>query len=74
MKDQKRPVVVMVSDVMHHIPENLRSIFLENLKQMVSTIRNATIIVKDIEPGYFRSWASLYADRLISGDFIDGGR
>jgi len=58
---------VIISDVIHHIPRDMRSSFFKDLGELLSK-SGATLIIKDIEPGYFRSYLSLWADTYISGD------
>lgn len=60
--------VVLISDVIHHIPKMERKIFFNNLYSMVKTKGDINIIIKDIEPGSFISLMSYLADRYISGD------
>lgn len=64
----KRPVVVLLSDVIHHIPLTSRPSFFKDLKNMVKESENLTIIIKDVEPGYLRAFAGYLADLLVSGD------
>jgi len=63
------PDVILISDVIHHIPINSRNVFFSELKEMVvNSKKNIKLIIKDIEPGSFRSNLSLFSDRCISGD------
>jgi len=61
------PDLVMVSDVIHHVPVDSRAAFFADLRLVVAD-RPTTLVVKDVEPGSFRSHLSLWADRYISGD------
>jgi cyclopropane fatty-acyl-phospholipid synthase-like methyltransferase len=61
------PNVVLVSDVIHHVPVQERPAFFADLRLVLGG-RPTTLVVKDLEPGHFRSWLSLLADRYISGD------
>lgn len=68
-KVQQKPDVVLISDVLHHIPCEMRKKFLLELKTLIlDKKKGMRIIIKDIEPGYFRSQLSLFSDRYISGD------
>ena len=63
------PDVILLSDVIHHIPINSRNIFFSELKEIiVNSQKNIKLIIKDIEPGSFRSKLSMFSDRFISGD------
>lgn len=63
------PDVILISDVIHHVPINSRNIFFSELKEIIVTSKkNIKLIIKDIEPGSFRSNLSLFSDRCISGD------
>jgi 2-polyprenyl-3-methyl-5-hydroxy-6-metoxy-1,4-benzoquinol methylase len=58
--------VAIISDVMHHIPLDMRADF---LRSVVKTLRaGGSIFVKDVEPGHFVSWLGLYCDKYLSGD------
>lgn len=59
--------VILISDVMHHIPEFDRIDFVKQLSKIVEN-RNINIIIKDIEPGYIKSYLSLFSDKFISND------
>jgi cyclopropane fatty-acyl-phospholipid synthase-like methyltransferase len=61
------PDLVMVSDVIHHVPVESRSAFFADLRLVVAG-RPTTLVVKDVERGSFRSHLSLWADWYISGD------
>jgi cyclopropane fatty-acyl-phospholipid synthase-like methyltransferase len=69
------PDVVLVSDVMHHVPPSERLGFFTDLKRV---LRGSpfVLIFKDMEPGHFRTTLGGWADRYISGDrkveFISG--
>jgi 2-polyprenyl-3-methyl-5-hydroxy-6-metoxy-1,4-benzoquinol methylase len=59
--------MIILSDVIHHIPAAARPAFFRDLGDLVGA-RAATIVIKDIDPGSFRSTMSYLADRYISGD------
>ena len=60
--------VVLISDVVHHISDEERGEFFSDLRKMVGDKNGIRIIIKDIEPGYYRASLSRIADRYISGD------
>lgn len=62
------PTVVLISDVIHHVKPKDRKEFFDDLKSTISSNRVEKVIIKDIEPGYFRSGLSFLADKYISGD------
>jgi 2-polyprenyl-3-methyl-5-hydroxy-6-metoxy-1,4-benzoquinol methylase len=57
---------ILISDVIHHIKKELRRQFFVELKELVN--ENTIVIFKDIEPGYFISKLSYWADKYISCD------
>lgn len=59
--------LVLVSDVVHHIPDDQRRAFFEDLRDLIAG-RRVTLFVKDIEPGSWRATAANLTDRYISGD------
>jgi hypothetical protein len=63
-----KPSVILLSDVIHHIAGDEREEFFSHLKKMVDERGDVRIIIKDIEPGYLRSFMGLMADKYISGD------
>ncbi|MCZ3367501.1 MULTISPECIES: class I SAM-dependent methyltransferase [Methanobacterium] len=64
--DRKNIDVILISDVIHHIPPSERRIFFNSLPSITS--KNTRILIKDIEPGYFKSFLSYMSDRYLSGD------
>jgi SAM-dependent methyltransferase len=61
--------VILISDVLHHVPPALRGQFMADLKTRVETeARRARIIIKDVEPGHLRATLGRLADRYVSGD------
>jgi len=66
----KRPLpsAIMINDVIHHVPQEHRDEFFKDLKDLVQASENCNTIIKDIEPGAFRSTLSIWADVYISGD------
>lgn len=61
------PDLVLVSDVIHHVPLEERKGFFADLRRVLRG-HAALLYVKDLEPGYFRAYLSLLADRYVSGD------
>lgn len=58
--------VVLLSDVVHHVPPEARATFFDEARALVRP--GGRLIVKDVEPGSFRSWLNLMADKHISGE------
>jgi len=61
------PELVLVSDVLHHVPPAARPTFFADLREMLAGAPT-TIFVKDVEPMGWRAMAGFLADRYISGD------
>lgn len=61
-------LVFLISDVIHHIPEEIRKEFFYDLRKIFCKEKEVTLIIKDVEPGYFRSFLGHFADCYISGD------
>ena len=57
---------ILISDVVHHIEESRRREFFSDLKKLISD--TTKIIIKDIEPGYCKSYLSYLSDKYITGD------
>jgi 2-polyprenyl-3-methyl-5-hydroxy-6-metoxy-1,4-benzoquinol methylase len=64
---RRPPDLVIVSDVVHHIPPPLRAAFFRDLRELLAG-HACKVAVKDIAPGGFRARLSYLADRFISGD------
>lgn len=62
-----KPDYILIMDVLHHIPKDGRSEFLKDLKELIGN-RSCKIIVKDNEPGYFRTTLGYISDVYVSGD------
>lgn len=56
----------LISDVLHHIDERQREGFLRHVAAGVRA--GGSVLVKDVEPGHFRSWLGWLCDRYLSGD------
>jgi cyclopropane fatty-acyl-phospholipid synthase-like methyltransferase len=61
------PDLVIIGDVIHHVPEERRTEFFADLRTVLRG-QATTLFVKDLEPGHFRSTLSVLADRYVSGD------
>jgi hypothetical protein len=62
------PQAVILNDVVHHVPVPDRLAFFADIHECVSVAPGTKLIIKDIEPGHFRSRLSFWADRYITGD------
>jgi 2-polyprenyl-3-methyl-5-hydroxy-6-metoxy-1,4-benzoquinol methylase len=62
------PDVILIADVLHHIPESARDIFVRTLRVACERKPNLKIIVKDVEPGHWRASLGFWSDRYITGD------
>lgn len=60
--------VILIADVMHHIPKAARPEFLESIKVLLERTPDLRIIVKDVEPDHWRALLGFWSDRYISGD------
>lgn len=66
-KDLALPDVILVSDVVHHIPAVDRPAFFQDVAALMRPGKTL-LVVKDVSPGGIRSRAAWLADRYISGD------
>lgn len=64
--DAQRPDVVLLADVLHHIPPHEREELLIQLRARAGD--DALFIVKEFAPGGARSRVGWLADRALSGD------
>jgi 2-polyprenyl-3-methyl-5-hydroxy-6-metoxy-1,4-benzoquinol methylase len=62
------PDVLLLTDVMHHIPAAERDPFLASIAELMRRARNAKVIVKDVEPGHLRARLGVLSDRYVTGD------
>lgn len=60
--------VVMITDVMHHVPVDQRNSFFRSLAKSCDDWGCTLLFFKDVEPGHFRAVLSLIADWYITGD------
>ncbi len=63
------PDILLIADVMHHIPESGRHDFLDSVRVLLDRVPGLRIIVKDVEPGYWRARLGFWCDRYITGDW-----
>ncbi len=64
----EEPQVVLLADVLHHVPPAARPDLLAGLARLLERVASLRIIVKDIEPGSWRAWLACWTDRYITGD------
>ncbi|HVE48996.1 MAG TPA: class I SAM-dependent methyltransferase [Casimicrobiaceae bacterium] len=62
------PQVLLMTDVMHHVPPGERGALLKTISDVMRAAPSLRIIVKDVEPGYFRARLGYLSDRYITGD------
>jgi hypothetical protein len=62
------PDVILIADVMHHIPKSARHKFLDSVGVLLDRVPNLRIIVKDVEPGHWRARLGFWSDRYVTGD------
>lgn len=65
---QPCPDVLLLSDVMHHIPESERGNFFRSVAGLLQIAPKLRIIVKDVEPGFARSALGYWSDKYVTGD------
>jgi hypothetical protein len=65
--DAKLPDVIIISDVVHHIPQPDRPVFFSELRDLVIK-SGAKLLIKEVEPGYLISKLGYLSDRYISRD------
>ena len=62
------PDVILIADVLHHIPASARSRFLDSVRVLLERAPRLRILVKDVEPGSWRALLGFWSDRYITGD------
>jgi hypothetical protein len=62
------PDAVLIADVLHHIPKANRAGFLSTLRVLLERVPQIRIIVKDVEPGFWRARLGYWSDRYITRD------
>jgi hypothetical protein len=60
--------VILIADVMHHIPESARHQFLDSVAVLLERVPRLRIVVKDVEPGHWRALLGFWSDRYVTGD------
>ncbi len=65
--DRELPDLVVVSDVLHHIPAVQRLAFLRDVGRVLNG-HPATIAIKDVEQGHWRATLGYWSDRYVTGD------
>ena len=58
--------LIMINFVLHHIPENERSVFFNDLKYFIKY--STKVIITEVQKGHFISLLGFLCDYLISGD------
>lgn len=66
--NRPRPDVLLLTDVMHHIPVAERESFLASVAKLTRATPSTRIIVKDVEPGHWRADLGYLSDRYVTGD------
>jgi hypothetical protein len=64
----ERPDVILIADVMHHIPMSARRKFLDSVGVLLQRVPSLRIIVKDVEPGHWRAQLGFWSDCYVTGD------
>jgi hypothetical protein len=62
------PDVLLLSDVMHHVPVAWRDGFLAVVADVLRRAPALRIIVKDVEPGHWRATLGRLSDHYVTGD------
>ena len=62
------PDVLLLSDVIHHVPVAARDAFLAVVAEVLRRVPHLRIIVKDVEPGHWRATLGKWSDRYVTGD------
>jgi hypothetical protein len=62
------PDAILIADVLHHIPKSSRHKFLDSVGLLLDDVPNLRVIVKDVEPGYWRAKLGFWSDRFVTGD------
>jgi hypothetical protein len=62
------PDVLLLADVMHHVPPAQRPGFLGAVASLLKRRPGLRIVVKDVEPGHWRARLGYLSDRYVTGD------
>jgi hypothetical protein len=65
---EPEPDVLLLSDVIHHVAVPMRTAFLSTVGELLQKVPNLLVIVKDVEPGHWRSRLGYWSDRFVTGD------
>lgn len=65
---QAQPDIILIADVMHHIPKSARPKFLDSVGVLLDRVPSLRVIVKDVEPGHWRSLLGFWSDRYVTVD------
>lgn len=65
---QALPDVMLLADVVHHVPPAQRTSFLAPLAELWRRQPRLRLVVKDVEPGHWRARLGYWSDRYITGD------
>jgi len=60
--------VVMLNDVVHHVPHAVRPAFFADLARLCRRAGCRRLLIKDVEPGSLRARLGLWSDLYIAGD------
>jgi hypothetical protein len=60
--------VIILADVVHHVPAASRPEFYATIVAAARRVGAAKVLIKDLQPGAFRSLLSLWSDLYITGD------
>jgi len=63
-----QPDVILIADVMHHIPKSARRNFLNSVGVLLDRVPSLRVIVKDVEPGHWRALLGFWSDRYVTVD------
>jgi cyclopropane fatty-acyl-phospholipid synthase-like methyltransferase len=66
-REHTHPDLVILSDVVHHVPMAERARLFEDLRGLLDG-KATKLVIKDVEPGSWRSKVLYLADRYITGD------
>lgn len=67
---QPGPDVILLADVVHHIPESMRTQFFATIRPLLERTPTLRIVVKDVEPGHWRALLGYWSDRYVTGDTL----
>ena len=60
--------VVLMTDVVHHVPLDQRASFFGDLAAFCRSAGAARLLVKDVEPGSLRAGLGVLSDKYVTGD------